>query len=110
MSPEPCEVSYHFSQLLSEFENSSIPESQCTELPFGLFCQLSIGLRGGASEFSGEMIGWVLSGFLAGSQKVNIFQKADENNFQKNWRKKKQKEEPTMVLYSMVGLGAEDHY
>ena len=31
--------------------------------------------RGGAPEFSGEMIGWVLSGFSAGSQKVNIFQK-----------------------------------
>ena len=31
------------------------------------------GQRGDAPEFSGEMIGWVLSRFSAGSQKVNIF-------------------------------------
>ena len=39
--------------------------------------------RGGALEFSGEMFGWVLSGFSAGSQKVIIFQKVNKNNFQK---------------------------
>ena len=51
----------------------------------------SVSQRGGAPEFSGEMIGWVISGFSAGSQKVNIFQKADKNNFQKNWRKNAEK-------------------
>ena len=69
--------------------------------------------RGGAPEFSGEMIGWVLSGFSAGSQKVNIFQKVDKNNFPKDWRtecKKKTKQQQKKANNGMVGLGAEDHY
>ena len=44
--------------------------------------------RGGAPEFSGEMLGWVLSGFSVGSQNMNIFQKVDKNYFQRNWRKR----------------------
>ena len=44
--------------------------------------------RGGAPEFSEEMLGWVLSRFSVGSQNMNIFQKVDKNNFQKNWRKR----------------------
>ena len=43
----------------------------------------------GAPEFSGEMLGWVLSGFSVGSQKMNIFQKVDKNNLQKNAEKMK---------------------
>ena len=45
-------------------------------------------MRGGAPEFSGEMLGWVLSGFSVGSQNMNIFQKVDKNNFQKNWKRR----------------------
>ena len=33
------------------------------------------------------MIGWVLSGFSTGSQKVNIFQEVDKNNFKKTGEK-----------------------
>ena len=56
--------------------------------------------RGGAPEFSGEMIGWVLNGFSAGSQKVNIFQKVDKNNFQikrrKNTKKRKKRKKQAL--------------
>ena len=61
--------------------------------------------RGGAPEFSGEMIGWVLSGFSAGSES----QKVDKTNFQKLEKnvENNAKKEPNN---GMVGLGAEDHY
>ena len=57
--------------------------------------------RGGALEFSGEMLGWVLSGFSVGSQKMNIFQKVDKNNFHKkrtgkNYKKKQKKGQALM--------------
>ena len=63
------------------------------------------GQRGGAPEFSGEMIGWVLSGFSAGSES----QKVDKTNFQKLEKnvENNAKKEPNN---GMVGLGAEDHY
>ena len=58
--------------------------------------------RGGALEFSGEMLGWVLSGFSVGSQKMNIFQKVDKNNFhkkksRKNYKKKTQKKRQALM-------------
>ena len=34
------------------------------------------------------MLGWVLSGFSVGSQKMNIFQKVDKNNFHKKKSRK----------------------
>ena len=44
------------------------------------------------------MLGWVLSGFSVGSQKMNIFQKVDKNNFHKKKQEKLQKKEEGQAL------------
>ena len=62
--------------------------------------------RGGAPEFSGEMLGWVLSAFSVGSQNMNIFQKVDKNNFQQIGEEdaeKKQKKESSLSMGARLG-------
>ena len=44
-----------------------------------LYHTYSMLQRGGASEFSGEMIGWVLSGFSVGSQVLKKLHKNYED-------------------------------
>ena len=39
----------------------------------------SLSQRGGASEFSGEMIGWVLSGFSGGIQGIQVLKNTIRN-------------------------------
>ena len=50
------------------------------------------------------MIGWVLSGFSAGSQKVNNFQKVDKNDFKKI--EKKCKRNAKEIRESRLSMGA----